>query len=422
MKTLFRGISRIYGTDSDPYKRGLAMDRVSFLERGFMLVENGKIIAIGSDNQPPEADEIFDFGGAEVLPGFVDSHTHAVFPTSREEEFVMRIKGASYEEIFEAGGGILNSAKKLQNTSEEELFLAALERVKTMIRWGTTTLEIKSGYGLTFDAECKMLRVIKRLNETLPIVIKATFLGAHAFPTEFKSRQEEYMDLLINKMIPWVAKEQLAQHVDVFCEKGFFSVEQTQRILNAARSYGLPSKIHGNQLGNSGGVEVAVAQGSWSIDHLEYSEQEQWELLSQSFNRKQDEDRTNLEVGTMPVALPGASFFLGLPYTRAREIIDFGLPLALATDFNPGSSPIHSLQMISSLACTQMHMSPEEVFNAITINAAYALRLQEECGSLSVGKRADFLVMKSNQSLAKMPYYMGENQVDRIFIKGEEWV
>ncbi len=390
------------------------MAKVDTLEDAFLLVENGHVIAIGPKAMAPEADRIISLENKEVIPGLVDSHTHSVFAAPREEEFVMRIKGASYEEIAEAGGGILNSARKLRSATEDELFEAALLRLRDMIRCGSTTIEIKSGYGLSVEGELKMLRVIKRLKQALPITIKATFLGAHAFPEAFKQRKDDYVELVIKDMLSAIVAEDLADHVDVFCESGFFSPDQTARVLNAAKTFGLPAKIHGNQLGYSGGVQVAVAHEAWSVDHLEFTGPEEWQALADGFQKPYG--------GTLPVALPGVSYFLGLPYTRGREMIDFGLPLVLATDFNPGSSPINSLQMVLSLACTQMKLVPEEAFHAVTVNAAAALRINTQVGSLAPGCQADFLIMKSKNALAMMPYFVGQNQVESVYVKGQKFI
>ena len=390
------------------------MSQVNSLSNAFIKVENGRILEIGSGTPVAKnVDLVIDLQGKEVLPGFVDSHTHLVFAAPRHEEFSLRIKGASYEEIAEAGGGILNSAAKLRLMSEDELFESAYERVKSMILHGTTCIEIKSGYGLSVESELKMLRVIKRLKEAFPIVIKATFLGAHAFPKEFKLQPDAYIDLILRDMLPAAIADDLADHIDVFCDKGFFTPEQTERILNQALKYGLPSKIHGNELGLTGGVQVAVKMNSWSVDHLEHCSEKEFELMKDSFSYEYG--------GTMPVALPGTSYFLGIPYAPTRKMIDYGLPVVLASDFNPGSSPIHSLQNIASLACTQMKMLPEEVFHAITCNAAHSLRLSHELGALGEGMRADFLVMKTSDSIKTIPYFMGQNQVERVFIEGQEF-
>lgn len=389
------------------------MGRIDAIENAYLLVENGCVVQIGSMENAPQADVYISLENKEVIPGLVDSHTHTVFAVPREEEFVMRIKGASYEAIAEAGGGILNSARKLRATSEDALFESAKLRVAEMIAQGTTTLEIKSGYGLSVESELKMLRVIKRLKEAFPIVIRATFLGAHAFPEAFKERKDDYVQLIIEDMLPAIVAEDLADHVDVFCESGFFSQTQANRVIQAAKKYGLPAKIHGNQLGYSGGVQVAVQNECWSVDHLEFTREEEWNVLLESFKQPFG--------GTLPVALPGVSYFLGLPYARGREMIQTGLPLVLATDFNPGSSPVNSLQMVMSLACTQMKLLPEEAFHAVTVNAAAALRLSGEVGSLAVGCRADFLVMKSQNSLAKMPYFVSQNQVEEVYIQGKKF-
>lgn len=395
-------------------KFGQEMSQVDSLSDAYIKVENGRIFEIGSGMpELKDEDQVIDLQGKEVLPGFVDSHTHLVFAAPRHEEFSLRIKGASYEEIAEAGGGILNSAAKLRLMSEDELFDHASERVKSMILHGTTCMEIKSGYGLSVDSELKMLRVIKRLKEAFPILIKATFLGAHAFPKEFKQQPDAYIDLILRDMLPAVIADDLADHIDVFCDRGFFTQEQTERILTQAQKYGLPSKIHGNELGLTGGVQVAVKMESWSVDHLEHCSEVEFELMRDSFSHEYG--------GTMPVALPGTSYFLGIPYAPTRKMIDFGLPVVLATDFNPGSSPIHSLQNIASLACTQMKMLPEEVFNSITCNAAHSLRLGNEVGSFGIGMRADFLVMKTRDSIKTIPYFMGQNQVERVFIEGQEF-
>lgn len=414
MKQLFKNIGVLYGL-SDSLKFGKQMSEMSSLKDAYILVKDGNIEAVGVQSDlPQEFDgEIVDLMNAEVMPGLVDSHTHTVFAASREEEFVMRIKGATYEEIAEAGGGILNSARKLRLASEEMLYEQAYARVIDMIKLGTTTLEIKSGYGLSVEGELKMLRVIKKLKETLPITIKATFLGAHAFPEVYRERKDDYVNLIVRDMLPIIAAEELADHVDAFCEVGFFSPQQTHEVLTAARAYGIPSKIHGNQLGRSGGVEVAVNTESWSVDHLEYTDNTDWALLLKSFEKAYG--------GTIPVALPGVSFVLGLPYTRGREMIDYGLPLCLATDFNPGSSPVNSLQFVMSLAATQMKLTPEESFHAVTVNAAHALRLQDRVGSIGVGKRADFLVMKTENALHKIPYFVGQNQVSKVYVAGKKF-
>lgn len=340
-----------------------------------------------------------------VLPSFVDSHTHIVFAKTREDEFVMRIKGKTYEEIAEAGGGILNSAKRLQDMSEDDLFLQAKARLDELIAFGTGAIEIKSGYGLTLIDELKMLRVIKRLKEVSPIPIKATFLGAHAIPANYKANRNGYIDLIVSQMLPAVAAEGLAEYMDVFCDKGFFTPEETDYLLSESRKYGLKAKIHGNELGYTGGVQAAVRNNALSVDHLEYTSEAEIDCL--------------LNSQTMPVALPGCSFFLGIPYAPARQMIDAGLPVCLASDFNPGSTPNGRMGFVVSLACTQMNLTPEEAINATTINGAYALNLSNEIGSITRGKRANFYITKPMLSLALMPYFFGIDQVSKVFVNGE---
>jgi len=414
MKKLFYNISKLYGTNSrGTFKSGAEMQQLNEVENAWILVENGKIAAIGIEQleMPSDVMERIDLLGAEVLPGFVDSHTHIVFAAPRHEEFAMRLAGASYEEIAANGGGILNSARKLQAMSEDELYNQAAERLKLMLSHGTTTVEIKSGYGLTVDAELKILRVIKRLKQNFTCLIKSTFLGAHAFPVEYKNNQQGYIDLILNEMLPVIVQEQLADHIDVFCDKGFFTVEQTAEILTAASKYGIPAKIHANELGLTGGVQIAVEHEAWSADHLEHCEENEIAALKKGFTQNYG--------GTMPVGLPGTSYFLGIPYTPTKRFMENGLPVALATDFNPGSSPLCSLQTIWALACTQMKMIPVEAFHAITCNAARALRLENEVGSLAVGMRADFVVTKTKEAIKGIPYFMGQNHIEATFVLGE---
>jgi imidazolonepropionase len=322
----------------------------------------------------------------------------------------MRIKGESYEAIAAAGGGILNSARKLQAMDEDLLFEQAAQRLRVMILHGTTAVEIKSGYGLTVDAELKMLRVIKRLKSTYDILIKATFLGAHGIPMEYKSDPDSYVDLVVDEMLPKVVAEGLADHIDVFCDRGFFTVEQTDRILKAASAMGLPSKIHANELGLTGGVQVAVANGSWSADHLEHCSGVEIDLLKGSMDEAYG--------GTVPVGLPGTSYFLGIPYAPGRALIDAGLPFAMATDFNPGSSPIASLQIVWALGCTQMKLLPAEAFCAISRNAARALRSENEVGTLAAGQRANFFTTKTPDAIQAIPYFMGQNHCHQVYVNG----
>ena len=352
-------------------------------------------------------------GNREILPGFVDSHTHIVFAEPRTEEFKLRIQGAGYEAIAASGGGILNSAKKLQLLDFDTLLFQARKRLDWMVQHGTTTVEIKSGYGLTVESELTMLRVIAALKKEFPGIIKATFLGAHAFPMEFKGREEDYVKLVIDDMLPRVAEEGLADHVDVFCDRGFFTAEQTSRILKAAAAFGLPAKIHANELGITGGVQVAVSHGAWSADHLEYLGDAEIALFAESLKADGGE--------TVPVALPGCSYFLGIPYANVRALMNAGLPVALATDFNPGSSPVCSLQQVWSLACTQQKMLPVEGFNAITCNAARALRLEHQVGSIASGMHANFIVTTTENAMDTVPYFFGKNHIDAVYIKGNSY-
>lgn len=339
--------------------------------------------------------EVIDMSGKWILPGFIDSHTHMVFAGPRHNEYVMRIQGKTYAEIAESGGGILNSAARLATLTEDELFDKALLHAKGAIAHGTAAIEIKSGYGLSTASELKMLRVIKRLKLALPVPVRATFLGAHAFPAAFKNDHNAYISCIVHEMLPVISKEGLADFVDVFCDTGFFSPEESSLILNAASGYGLRAKIHGNELGISGGVQVAVHHGALSVDHLEHIGQAEIDCL--------------LSGDTMPVALPGSSFFLKIPYTPARRMIDAGLPLALASDFNPGSSPTYNLWFIWSLACLYNGMLPEEGFNALTINAAKAMGLHEELGSITIGKKAMFTATQAFESISEIPYWIGKN-------------
>ncbi|MEN9512103.1 MAG: hypothetical protein RLZZ370_1922 [Bacteroidota bacterium] len=408
MNLVFTNIARIYGTHPSDCQRlkGREMAEVPFEDHAFLRSSNGLITEIGPMEQfvPREGEEQVSLEDRWLIPGLVDSHTHLVFAAAREEEFRMRITGKSYEEIAAAGGGILNSALKLRQTSEEQLFEDACDRLRLMMAHGTTTVEIKSGYGLDTASELKMLRVVQRLKSAFPMQIKATFLGAHAIPAEYKSRRDDYIRLMVEEMLPAIQKEGLADFIDVFCDRGFFTPEETATLLEAGLRYGLRPKIHANELGLTGGVQVGVRYGALSVDHLEHCGPEEISCLQQSH--------------TIPVGLPGTSYFLGLPYTPVRALMDAGLPVALASDFNPGSSPGPSLQMTMSLACTQMNMLPEEALNAVTLNAAAALDLSHQCGSLAPGKRADFCVLKGKPSLAIIPYHFGVNHVEEVYVQG----
>jgi imidazolonepropionase len=409
MKTvLIHNIKTLFGIINDrsiTHKSGKQMDDFASLDNAYVLLEGDKIKSFGSNEVLPKADTLIDAEGGMVIPSFVDSHTHIVFALSREEEFVMRIKGKSYEEIAEAGGGILNSARKLQNMSEDDLYANALNRLHEVIRFGTGAIEIKSGYGLTVADEIKMLRVIKRLKQVSPIPIKASFLGAHAIPSEFKENREGYINLIINEMLPQVATEKLADYCDVFCDQGFFTVDETDRILTAAEKYNLKAKIHGNELGYTGGVQIAVKHHALSVDHLEYTGEAEIDCLANS--------------QTMPVGLPNCSFFLGIPYAPGRKMIDAGLPFCLASDYNPGSSPNGRMSFVVSLACTQMKLTPEEAFNAATINGAAAIELSHSHGSITIGKQANLFITKPIPSLAFIPYSFGVDLIKTVIVNGE---
>lgn len=379
------------------------MATVRSIKNAWILVEEGIIKDFGEMSQCPNLKiEQRDLKGQWLMPGLIDSHTHMVFAGPRHNEYVMRLKGKTYAEIAEEGGGIINSAKKLQSMDEEKLYELSMQHAFDAINEGTCALEIKSGYGLNVESELKMLRVIKRMKENLPIEVRATFLGAHAFPLEYKNDHEGYIQQIINEMLPRIAEEGLADFVDVFCDEGFYSVEETDRILKAAIGYGLKSKIHGNELGLTGGVQVAVANQSLSVDHLEHIGDEEIECLKHS--------------DTIPVALPGSSFFLKIPYTAARRIIDSGLPLAIASDFNPGSSPCHNLWFIWSLACLYNGLLPEEGFNALTINAAKAMGLEHTHGSISRGKRANLIIAGPFEHINEIPYWFTRNQAKKVLL------
>lgn len=395
------------GEDIPNVKKGREMSTLNIIENAFLALENGEVIAYGSMEEWEgildwRDVEVVDAEGCYVLPAFVDSHTHAVFAKTREEEFVDRIHGLSYEEIAAKGGGILNSARKLSEMSEDELFEAAKKRIEKMIQSGTGALEIKSGYGLSVEGELKMLRVIKRLKDHASIAIKATFLGAHAFPQEYKLNKRGYIDLIIHDMLPTIVEEKLADYIDVFCERNYFSVEEMEEILRAGQMHGLKPKVHVNQFSILGGVQKAVELGAVSVDHLEELDENDIQALQQSH--------------TIPTLLPGCSHFLSIPYGDARRIIEAGLPLALASDFNPGSSPNYDLITILSLACIKQKMTPEEGINALTINAAAALELSDTHGKIALGRRSPILLTKEIPSLAYLAYAFGEQHVQRIFL------
>lgn len=386
--------SRVYGKD---------MNHLPSIDNAWLLIDNGIIHSFGAMNDMPEAlqaDETINATGRIVLPAWCDSHTHLVFAAPREQEFVDRINGLTYEEIARRGGGILNSAKRLNETDEEELFDQSLVRLNDLIALGTGAIEIKSGYGLSLEGEMKMLRVIRRLKEQSLIPIKASFLAAHAFPPEYKENHKGYIELIINEMLPRVADEGLADYMDVFCEKGFFTVDQTAQLLEAGLQYGLKPKIHANQLYRSGGVQVGVKYNAISVDHLESMGFEEVEVLKGS--------------NTIPTLLPGAAFFLAMHYQPARLLIDAGLPVAIASDYNPGSCPSGNMNFLLSLACTQLKMTPEEAINAQTLNGAAAMELEQEMGSVAVGKKARLIITKPVSSVAYLPYSFGENWIERV--------
>lgn len=384
---------------------GSAMRDLPSIQNAWMRIEDDRIVDYGEMADCPVGEEqIFDLTGRTVLPTWVDSHTHIVFAASREEEFVMKIEGKSYEEIAAAGGGILNSARKLRNATEDELYQMAASRLEQLMRLGTGAIEIKSGYGLSVESELKMLRVIARLKANFSLPIKANLLAAHTIPEEYKANREAYIDLIVEEIIPKVAKEELADFVDVFCEKGFFTVEETERLLRAGKNYGLKPKIHANQLAVSGGVQVGVANNALSVDHLEQIGDPEIESLGGS--------------QTMPVVLPSCSFYLGIPYAPVRRMMNAGLPVAIASDYNPGSTPSGNMNFLVSLACIQLKMLPQEAINAATINAAFAMDVQNEVGSISRGKLANFIITNKISSLNYLPYSFGENCIHQVWIAG----
>ena len=405
--TLIINIKTIYGLQTQPYllKKGAAMSIVNAMQDAFILIEGNIISSIGPMNAAPlRADKIIDALGRLVMPAWCDSHTHIVYASSRENEYVQRLKGATYEQIAENGGGILNSARKLHNFSEDQLYESALDRLNKVINTGTGTIEIKSGYGLTTEDEVKMLRVIRRLKENSPATIKATFLGAHAIPVSYKNHRQEYIRLIINDMIPLIAGEGLADYCDVFCDTGFFTVQETDQILTAAGKYGLKPKIHANELANSGGVQVGIKNNAVSVDHLECIGDDEIDALMHS--------------GTIPTVLPSCSFFLNIPYAPARKMIDRGLGIAIATDFNPGSSPSGNVPLLMALACNNMRLTPEEVFNGVTINGACAMELGDSYGSISAGKIANLIITKKIPSLDYFVYSFGIDHIDSVLLQG----
>lgn len=409
MQTVFTHIRTLVQVRPESTKvlRGVEMCLLPVLHNAYMRIGGGRITEFGpmEEYSPQPGEQELDCSGRTIFPTWCDSHTHLVFAGNREQEFADRIRGLSYEEIAQRGGGILNSARTLQACSEEELYAQSEQRLLEVMESGTGAIEIKSGYGLTTEAELKMLRVIKKLREHYPIPIKATYLAAHALPPEFKGNSSAYIDHVISETLPRVAAEGLADYIDIFCEKGYFTVEDMDRLLEAAASFGLVPKVHLNQFNILGGVANAVKHKALSIDHLELMNEEDLHALEKS--------------NTIPVALPLCSFFLSIPYTPGRAIIDRGLPLALATDYNPGSSPSGNMNLVVSTACIKMKLTPEEAINAATINAAYAMGLENEAGSITVGKRANFMISRPIPSYSFVPYNFGTRMWDEVWIEGK---
>ncbi|WP_375251803.1 imidazolonepropionase [Dokdonia donghaensis] len=386
---------------------GKEMGAMPYIENAYLVIDEDRIYEYGimDDLHPIAVDEVIDATGQIVLPMWCDSHTHLVFATTREDEFVDRIKGLSYQEIAARGGGILNSARKLQAMSEDELYEDALERLSQCIQTGTGAIEIKTGYGLTVASELKMLRVIKRLSTAVDIPVKATLLAAHAIPERHKKNREAYIDEIVNEMIPAFTKESLVDFIDIFCETGYFTVAEMDTIVNAGKAHGLKPKVHVNQFTSIGGIQKAIELEALTVDHLEELTEKDIDALKTS--------------NTIPVALPGCSFFLNIPYTPARKIIDAGLSLAVATDYNPGSSPSSSMNFIVSQACINLKMTPAEAIVAATINGAFAMDVAKETGSITKGKKANLIITKPLPSYNAIPYHFGQHQIDKVIVNGE---
>ena len=412
MKLVIKNINKLVQTEETTRKwvAGSDMKTINYLEDAFIEIENGLISNFGTMEQWNGIDDwnntqIIDAEDGMVFPSYCDSHTHLVHASTREDEWIERIKGTSYKEIADNGGGILNSAKKLQETSFEDLLNQANDRLKKVIESGTGAIEIKSGYGLTLESELKILRVIKELKNSSPVTIKATLLAAHALPLEFKDRKDEYLDLIIYKLLPIVEQEGLADYIDIFCEEGYFSVSDLNRLLIAGKKYGLQAKTHVNQFTTLGGVKASVENGALSVDHLEIMSDQDMESLQGS--------------SCMATFLPSCSFFLGIPYGPARELINKGLPIALASDYNPGSSPNWNMNLVTSLACIKMNLTPEEAINASTINSAYAMGISDKLGSIAIGKKANLFITKPMPSYGFMQYSFGENNIENIILNGK---
>lgn len=409
MKTLIINIKELLQVREPGITKvsGKEMADLPLLNNAWLLIEDNLIAGFGTMDTCPETTghNVIDASGKAVLPAWCDSHTHIVYAGNRVLEFVDRINGLSYEEIFNRGGGILNSAKKLNEASENDIYEQSRHRLEEVMKQGTGAVEIKSGYGLTVEGELRMLRVIKRLKETYPIAIKSTFLGAHAFPAEYKENHSGYIDLIVNEMLPKIAEEKLADYIDAFLETGYFSVEETERIMEAGKKYGMPAKIHVNQFTAINGIGACVKHGALSVDHLEIVTDEDIEALKGS--------------NTMPVALPTCSFFISIPYTPARKMLEAGLPLALATDFNPGTTPSGNMNLVVATACIKMKMTPEEAINAATINGAYAMGLSDTHGSITKGKRANLIITQPVTSYYQLPYAFGSNLIETVIIEGK---
>jgi len=415
MPLLIKNIKGLIGAENQPKlkKCGREMTILNQLTNAYILIEGDKISGFGTMGDFPEAlvqnnsnkIEVIDASGKFVFPSFCDSHTHLVYAGSREQEFADRIRGLSYEEIARRGGGILNSAKKLHETTEDDLYEQSIVRIKEIMLQGTGAVEIKSGYGLNTEDELKMLRVIRRIKESSLLEVKSTFLGAHAIPELYRNERDKYIGLIINEMIPIIASEELADYIDVFCDRGFFTVDETEQILMAGIKYGLIPKLHANEIANSGGVQVGVKYNALSVDHLERS--------------GADEISALLDSETMPTLLPGSALFLGLPDPPARKMIEAGLAVALASDYNPGSSPSGNMKLVMSLGCIKLKMTPEEAINAVTINSAYAMGISETHGSIALGKTANLFITKEMLSYSFLPYAYGSNLIEKVILKGK---
>ena len=410
MSLLIKNIKKLIQcrTEDESYVSGKDMSSLPSVDNAFLYIENDKIIDFGEmqDCLYSNVEEVYDAKGSMVLPSWCDSHTHIVYAGDRSSEFMDRIRGLTYQEIAEKGGGILNSAKLLSNTSVEEIYNQSIRRVNDVIKQGTGAIEIKTGYGLNYDSELKMLEVIQEIRKNTKLQVKSTFLGAHAYPKDYKENKEGYLDIIINKMLPDFKKRNLIDFIDVFCEEGYFSKEDTERIIIEGKKYDIPAKIHVNQFNSIGGIEVAVKNKALSVDHLEVLSEIDLNILKQG--------------NTMPVVLPICSFFLGIDYAPARKIIDAGLPLAIASDFNPGSSPSGNMNLVISTACTKMKITSEEAINAATINGAYAMKLSDKVGSITKGKLANLIISKPINSIDEIPYSLGNENIRDLILNGEK--